>query len=231
MKQGRLEEAAAGFQEAVHLKPDHADAYNYLGHVCRDLARLDAALAAFRMAMQLRPGAHHFHSNLLMALNLHPGLRRSGDPRRMPALEPAIAEPLEKFILPHANLADPARRLRIGYVSPDFRDHADAFFMVPLLSNHDHRQFEIFCYADVTAPDALTERLRGYADVWRDTVGLSDEQVADMVRGRPDRHPGRSGAAHGRTTGCWCSPASRRRCRSPGWGIPARRGCRPSTTA
>ena len=57
-----------------------------------------------------------------------------------------------------------------------------SFFTIPLLSNHDHRQCEIFCYADVARPDAVTERLRGYADVWRSTVGLSDQQVADLVR-------------------------------------------------
>ena len=66
---------------------------------------------------------------------------------------------------------------------PGFCDHVDSFFMVPLLSNHDHRQFEIFCYADVARPDAVTERLRGYADVWRSTVGLADQQLADMIRG------------------------------------------------
>ena len=57
-----------------------------------------------------------------------------------------------------------------------------SFFTIPLLSHHDHRQFEIFCYADVLRPDAVTERLRGYADVWRSTVGLSDQQLADLVR-------------------------------------------------
>src|SRR5262249_38309202 len=93
------------------------------------------------------------------------------------------AEPLAKGIRPHANLPDPERRLRIGYVSPDFRDHADSFFTIPLLSNHDHGRFEIFCYSQVAHPDALTERLRGYADIWRDIVGLSDQQVADLVRG------------------------------------------------
>ena len=76
----------------------------------------------------------------------------------------------------------PIGDLRIGYVSSEFRDHADSFFTVPLLSNHDHGGFEIFCYAEVARPDALTDRLRGYADVWRNIAGLSDPQVADLVR-------------------------------------------------
>jgi predicted O-linked N-acetylglucosamine transferase (SPINDLY family) len=72
--------------------------------------------------------------------------------------------------------------LRIGYVSPDFRNHVDAYFTIPLLCNHDHEKHEIFCYANVPNPDAVTQRMRGYADVWRSTVGLSDEQVAELVR-------------------------------------------------
>ena len=79
-------------------------------------------------------------------------------------------------------LPDPERRLRIGYVSPDFRNHAVSFLLMPLLSNHDHGQVEIFCYAEVARPDDVTERLRACADVWRVTVGLTDEQMADMVR-------------------------------------------------
>jgi len=72
--------------------------------------------------------------------------------------------------------------MRIGYVSPDFRDHVDSFFTIPLLANHDHQQCEIFCYASVARPDAVTERLRGYADVWRSTVKLTDQELADLVR-------------------------------------------------
>src|SRR5262249_4785384 len=91
-------------------------------------------------------------------------------------------EPLKQLVQPHANHPDPERRLRIGYVSGDFREHVDAFFLNPLLSNHDHEHYEIVCYASVPRPDPMTERLRGYADLWRSTPGLSDRQVADLVR-------------------------------------------------
>jgi predicted O-linked N-acetylglucosamine transferase (SPINDLY family) len=67
-------------------------------------------------------------------------------------------------------------------VSPDFRNHAESFFTVPLLSAHNHQDFEIFCYADVACPDGITARFRGCADVWRDIAGLTDEQLAQRVR-------------------------------------------------
>jgi predicted O-linked N-acetylglucosamine transferase (SPINDLY family) len=92
------------------------------------------------------------------------------------------AEPLKKFIQPHANSRDADRRLRIGYVSADFRDHAVGRNVLPLLREHDHRQMEIFCYSNVVRADALTDQLRRYADAWRGIVGLSDSQAATLIR-------------------------------------------------
>ena len=54
--------------------------------------------------------------------------------------------------------------------------------MLPVLAHHDHTALEVFCYCDVRHRDDLTGQLRPCADVWRNIVGLSDPQVADMVR-------------------------------------------------
>jgi predicted O-linked N-acetylglucosamine transferase (SPINDLY family) len=80
------------------------------------------------------------------------------------------------------NPRDPDRRLRIGYVSPDFRDHSVAQFVAPLLAAHDRAQVEIFAYASVRRPDAVTAALRARTDRWRDIVHLSDQQAAALVR-------------------------------------------------
>jgi predicted O-linked N-acetylglucosamine transferase (SPINDLY family) len=74
------------------------------------------------------------------------------------------------------------RRLRIGYVSPDFRDHCQSLFTIPLLSHHDHSKFEIFCYSNVERPDQFTARITQYADQWRDIRALDDEAVCDLIR-------------------------------------------------
>ena len=117
-----------------------------------------------------------------MALHYHPDYDSAALYQEARRWNEQHAEPLAKYRQPHANSADPERRLRIGYVSPDFRSHPVSYAVMPLLSNHDHRQVEIFCYAEVACPDDVTERLRGCADVWRDTAGLTDEQMAGMVR-------------------------------------------------
>jgi len=82
----------------------------------------------------------------------------------------------------HTNNRSPDRRLRIGYVSPDFRRHSVNYFLEPILANHDHTQFEVFCYADELWPDATTERLKGLVDQWRNTAGMSFDGMARLIR-------------------------------------------------
>ena len=74
------------------------------------------------------------------------------------------------------------RRLRIGYVSPDFRQHSVAYFVEPLLKEHDRQAVEVFCYAEVMRPDTVTARLQRLADHWLVTVGLSDDELAERIR-------------------------------------------------
>jgi protein O-GlcNAc transferase len=74
------------------------------------------------------------------------------------------------------------RRLRIGYVSADFREHALSFAFELTLAAHEHQRLEIFCYASVPRGDATTQRLHGYSDHWRSIVGLSDAQAAELIR-------------------------------------------------
>src|SRR6185295_8407064 len=92
------------------------------------------------------------------------------------------AAPLASQIKSHANQLVPGRPLRIGYVSPNFRDHAVTYFFEPTLRHHDRTAFSIHLYSDVHQPDARTARLREYGDAWCDTTGLTDEALAGRVR-------------------------------------------------
>jgi len=79
------------------------------------------------------------------------------------------------------NAAAPGRRIRVGYMSPDFRRHSVSIFLEPILENHDHSDFEIFAYSDVAKADGVTERLRSLTDVWREIHGKNDQEVIDLV--------------------------------------------------
>jgi predicted O-linked N-acetylglucosamine transferase (SPINDLY family) len=92
------------------------------------------------------------------------------------------AESLVRFIGPHTNPRILERKLKIGYVSPDFRSHAVASFIEPVLAHHDQERFEIFAYYNHGQNDMVTQRLRKYCHHWRNIAAMSDEEVAELIR-------------------------------------------------
>ena len=74
------------------------------------------------------------------------------------------------------------RRLRVGYVSGDLRYHPVGYFLARVLSAHDRRSVEVFCYSNSAVVDAMTARLRAVSDQWRSIVGMSDADAASLIR-------------------------------------------------
>jgi predicted O-linked N-acetylglucosamine transferase (SPINDLY family) len=179
---GRFDEALAAALRALQLQPDMAEGYLDLGNIYKGLSRLDEAIAAYDRAEALMPGYLPAATNKLFVLNYSPNYDAPAIFREHQKWDREYAQPLTRAAKPHDNDRSPDRRLRIGYASPDFCRHCQSLFTVPFFSNHDHKNFEIFCYADVRIPDVLTQRLRGYADQWRSTFGKTDAEIAEMIR-------------------------------------------------
>ena len=179
---GQLDEATAAYHEALRLQPAYPEAHNNLGNALRERGLLDEAMAAYQRALEFKPGASDIHSNLLVTALYHPAFDQRALREGFQRWGQQHAQPLRKCILPHDNDSNPSRPLRIGYVSPDFRDHVVGRNVMPLFQHHDRAQLEILCYSGVVKPDDVTEEFRQRADHWRNTVGASDELVADMIR-------------------------------------------------
>jgi len=181
-KQRRLDEAVAAYRQAIQLKPDYAEACLNLGSALKDQAQLDEALAAYRQARDCQPDDPTAQSNIIYTLQFHARVDRKIIADEQLRWNRRFSEPHRKSLRPHTNDRQPERRLRIGYVSPKFRDHITGRYLVPLFENHDRRNFEILCYAGVVKPDRLTEVFRGHADQWRSTVGMADHALSEMIR-------------------------------------------------
>jgi predicted O-linked N-acetylglucosamine transferase (SPINDLY family) len=181
---GRDELAGAEtcFRKAVELNPQYAEPHTNLGNLLKDRGELDAAIAEYRQAIALNPGQSFLHSNLLLTLHYHPDYSPADLKREHAAWARRHVAPLVSARRLHINDAAPDRRLRIGYVSPDFREHAVARFILPVLEAHDAREVEVFAYSDVVRPDNVTHSIRARVHQWRDVNALSDEQVAAVVR-------------------------------------------------
>jgi len=179
---GQLDEAVAALRRALEIKPDYPDAHTNLGIALKDQGMLEEAIASYRRALALKPGDASAHSNLLFTLHYAPDHAAGSIADERRRWNRQFGEPLKRSILPHANDRDPARRLRIGYVSPDFWDHVVGRNLVPLFECHDRRDFEIICYSDVLRADHRTDEFRQRAHQWRDTVGAPDEVLAGIIR-------------------------------------------------
>ena len=92
------------------------------------------------------------------------------------------AAPLVSRRRPHPHDRSPERRLRVGYVSPDFRDHVQRLYMLPVLRQHDRSRFEIVAYSSVDAPDEWTRKISAHTDVWREVANLNDGELAELIR-------------------------------------------------
>lgn len=178
---GRLDESEALLRRALELDPCHAALLDNLGSVLKDAGDLDAAIDCFRRSLEIDPAGAATHSNLVYALSFQ-CLRPEpilAEARRWNA---RFAAPLATSIQRHANPRNPGRRLRIGYVSPDFREHCQSLFTIPLLAAHDRGNFEIVCYSSVERPDETTREIAGLACVWREVRALDDAALAAAVR-------------------------------------------------
>ena len=138
--------------------------HNNLATELKDQGRVAEAVAAYQRAMELTPNNAAAFENLLYAAPFCPGMDASSiyDLHRRWAQQYAV--PYAQSIGPHANERSPHRRLKIAYTSPDFRDHCQANFTLPLFEQHDRSQFEVGCYSDVASTDDVTLRLRSAVD-------------------------------------------------------------------
>lgn len=179
---GLLDEALASYNRAVALKPDYAEAYNNRGTVLKDLGQPADALASYNQALSLDRNNSNIWRGLLNALLYHPDI---GFPEKL-LIQREFASRMEA----RAVEAPPAvahdrqreRRLRIGWLSSDFRDHPVGRCLAPFFEERDRHRFETICYAEVKAPDRQTDWFRDRADQWHSTLGLSDSAVAQLIR-------------------------------------------------
>lgn len=179
---GRLDEAENAYQLALSLDPNHSPALNNLGNLYKTEGRLEEAVVAYRRALKGDPSNAGLQSNVILVLHYMSGVAPEVMAEEQARWNRQFADLLKADITAHRNSRDPERRLRVGYVSADFRDHTLGRNLMPLFRNHDRRSFEVVCYSGVHRPDELTVSFRAQADIWRSTVNLSDEELAKRIR-------------------------------------------------
>jgi protein O-GlcNAc transferase len=176
------DEAAECFRTAIRHSPAMASAHNNLGNALKGLGRLDQVEACYRRAIAIAPDFIQAHSNLVVTLPFlsdHDGATVLAAAREAGAAMTRSGVAEAPII--HANVRDPDRRLRIGYLSPSLRAHVVAPYLAPVLRAHRRDQVSVHVYAHVPEPDSVTRDLQDLADAWTFIHDLPDGQAAAQV--------------------------------------------------
>ncbi|MCX7934238.1 MAG: tetratricopeptide repeat protein [Planctomycetota bacterium] len=174
-------QAAEAFRQALARCPNFAEAHNDLGSCLLDIGEVEEALSHFQRAAALRPDDIAVGSNILLARHY-----REGDASELYRQHCAWAS---RFAAPAASASPQKRRaclkkprLRLGYLSPDFRQHPVGHFIAPIIAHHDRQRFAAICFSNGQTADTLTERIRAAADEWYDINGLDDDRAAALIQ-------------------------------------------------
>jgi predicted O-linked N-acetylglucosamine transferase (SPINDLY family) len=178
----RLDEAEAVCLEGLSLEAGDTALRHTLARVRFAQGRVDEAIADVRAVLALDPAAAAVHSDLISMLNYADRVAPEEIRAECARWSDRHAQALTAQAPPPANDPTPERRLRVGYVSPGFREHPVTFFLWPALEHHDRERFEVILYSDVTHEDEYTEQLRALADGWRKIVGMDDDELARAIR-------------------------------------------------
>lgn len=178
IEMNRREEVRISLEQLRERRPDIWQVHFNLGGIYREYGRIGEAVECYRRCLELMPDHPASRSNLLLIMNYGAGYTA----REIFEQHKRFGEQFDRpYVVPQPDRTWP-RKLRIGYVSPDFRGHVVTYFIEPLLANHDREAFEIFCYHSHPEKDGTTDRLRGYADHWRDCETWSDAELDRRIR-------------------------------------------------
>ena len=208
----RMEEAIRSYEQAIALKPDYADAYANRGNALRDLRRLDEAIASYEQAIALKPDyeflmgtlIHTYHqvcdwvgyeeNNQQLEYLLQNHMKASPPFAAFtivdsPSLQKIAAQVWVQAKCPPKSTLGPLpkpirkEKIRLGYYSADFYDHATAYLMAELFELHDKTRFELIAFSfGPDVKDGMQRRVAAAFDQYIDVRSLSDLDVARMSR-------------------------------------------------
>ncbi len=173
-----LDGAAESFRHAIQANPTHPVPLNNLAVIHKELGDAAEAVRLLRRCAEIDPTSASMLSNLILIMHYDPGTTDA-------ALRAEHARWNERFVprerAAHANNPDPRRRLKIGFVSADFRDHVVGRALLPSFIRHDRSAFAVYGYS-ACGEDDFGKVFRAHADGWRDIRGVPAETVAEWIR-------------------------------------------------
>ncbi len=179
IKLHRPTEAETRAREGLDRFPGQVQVHTALGEALSHEGRVEEAIACYREGQRLAQDDSLLAAGIAFLLNAIPTDPTAQRAAAEAAARALAAKPVRPGPLPPRH---PEKRLRIGYVSPDFRRHSVAYFFQGLLAHHDRGQVEVVCYTSNVARDEMTDRIQALADKWVDISLLTDDEAAQRIQ-------------------------------------------------
>jgi predicted O-linked N-acetylglucosamine transferase (SPINDLY family) len=176
-------DALAAYKRALALNPNFSEALTRLGELLALQGDAEAAVSCFDRSLAIKPDDESTLSSRIFSLDfIADGDFASHQAARSLWWDRIGAKIAAEHPSRHHNEFNPNKRIVLGYVSADFRDHSAAYAFRPVLQRHDRSQFEVICYCGSPVEDTVTASFRQLADRWRDVRLWSDDQLAQCIR-------------------------------------------------
>lgn len=179
---GALKDAIATYQRGLAFHPNHSGLLLNLGNALNSMGRTDEAIVQLRKALRYTPEYEAAHSSLIFTLDYDPEADTAAQQEARREWYKRCAKHRNATELEPYTRPDPEKKLRIGYVSPDFRATSAAMCFAPMLHYFDRERYEVFCYDNGTAQDVVTRHIQQSVTVFRQAAGLTDAELSALIR-------------------------------------------------
>ncbi|MBK6906769.1 MAG: tetratricopeptide repeat protein [Rhodocyclaceae bacterium] len=178
---GRLVEATQTFSHALDVDPNSPAVLTDLGACYWNVGRHDEAEGFFTRAIEKVPESLAAWNNLLLISNYR-ALDKQAVFERHQAFGVVVRRICGRLEMPVVNRLDAQRRLRIGFLSGDFRRHSVSYFLRGPLETLSRRDFELHAYFTSRVEDSVTWSLKPHFQRWNHVHGVPDLELADRIR-------------------------------------------------
>lgn len=175
----RMDEAEALYMGSMETRPS-LDAMTNLGILYIDVGETRIGLEWLKKAISAAPRQQAALSNYLFTRHFEVGVKSADILAEHRSWNDHHARQLKRNF-EFTNTPDPSRRLKVGFVSPDFREHSVMRQIIPLLRERNRAEYEAFCYSDAKVEDDFTQKGRELADHWICTCRMNDDELADRI--------------------------------------------------
>lgn len=175
-----IEEAIRLLQKLMAAGEQNANLFNLLAISLLKLGRHRECLDFMRQAIEAEPEQAELFSSYLFSLTYSTLVSEEewlAEHKRYGAMVARKAQPYTSY----PQQPDPQRKLRIGFVSGDFKDHSVNYFFEPLLRELDRQRVEVFCYSNDLYRDAVTMRIESMCNGWRNIATVPDQEAAQLI--------------------------------------------------